>query len=241
MGEKSMIDPNLEPLLILQEADMRRKGMETRLKLLPKEMDSIIARRDKLNADTAKAAEILKKEELAVKNCEAEIARLTAESQKLQQQSSQVKKNNEYQAMLMQIADNKRKIGEIEEELLEKFDKVAELKENAEKVRRSNALELRNARAEFEELLAFSKSVKAEIEQAVKNRPVLAAKVDDDILAVYERLLKGKDNTPPLTKLDNGCCGNCHMKVTLQTANELSKGRIEHCDNCQHLLYADQE
>ncbi|MBE6357343.1 MAG: hypothetical protein E7058_09595 [Lentisphaerae bacterium] len=236
-----MIDPNLEPLLILQEADLRRKGMEQRLALLPKEMDAIIARRDKLNASTAAAAELLKKEELAVKQCENEIARLTAESQKLQQQSAQVKKNNEYQAMLGQIADNKRKIGELEETLLEKFDKVAELRENAEKVKRANAMELRSARTEFEELLEFSKTVKAEIARAIADRPALAANVSDDMLTTYNRLLKSKDGSAPLTKLDNGCCGNCHMRVTMQTANELSKGKIEHCDNCQHLLYADQE
>jgi predicted nucleic acid-binding Zn-ribbon protein len=237
----TMTDPDLEALLILQEADLRRKGMEKRLELLPKEMDAIIARRDQLNASTAQAADLLKKEELAVKKCEAEIARLNEESQKLQQQSALVKKNNEYQAMLGQIADNKRKVGLLEEELLEKFDKVAELKENAEKVKRANALELRNARAEFEELLAFSKSVKAEIAKAVSDRPVLAANVRDELLSTYNRLLKSKDNSAPLTKLDNGCCGNCHMRVTMQTANELSKGKIEHCDNCQHLLYADAE
>ena len=236
-----MTDPDLEALLILQEADLRRKGMEKRLELLPKEMDAIIARRDQLNASTAQAADLLKKEELAVKKCEAEIARLNEESQKLQQQSALVKKNNEYLAMLGQIADNKRKVGLLEEELLEKFDKVAELKENAEKVKRANALELRNARAEFEELLAFSKSVKAEIAKAVSDRPVLAANVRDELLSTYNRLLKSKDNSAPLTKLDNGCCGNCHMRVTMQTANELSKGKIEHCDNCQHLLYADAE
>ena len=56
-----MIDQTLDALLILQEADMRRKGMEQRLALLPKEMDAIIARRDKLNASTAVAAEALKK------------------------------------------------------------------------------------------------------------------------------------------------------------------------------------
>ena len=236
-----MADQNLEALLILQDADLRRKGMENRLALLPKEMDAIIARRDKLNASTAAAAEALKKEELAVKQAEAEIARLTSESQKLQQQSALVKKNNEYQAMLAQIADNKRKIGEIEEELLIKFDRVEELKNNAEKIRRANALELRNARTEFEELLEFSKTVKAEIAKSIADRPALTAKIPDELLNTYQRLLKNKDNSAPLTKLDNGCCGNCHMRVTMQTANELSKGSIEHCDNCQHLLYADPE
>ncbi|MBE6359148.1 MAG: hypothetical protein E7057_07880 [Lentisphaerae bacterium] len=236
-----MTDPNLEALLILQDADMRRKGMEQRLLLLPKEMDAILARKGKLEAETAAAAELLKKEELSIKQCENEIARLTADSQKLQQQSALVKKNNEYQAMLGQIADNKRKIGEIEETLLEKFDNVAQLRENAEKIRRENALKLRNARTEFEELLAFSKTVKAEIAKSITDRPALAANVRDELLTVYNRLLKGKDNSAPLTKLDNGCCGNCHMRVTMQTLNELSKGKIEHCDSCQHLLYADVE
>ena len=236
-----MTDPNLEALLILQDADMRRKGMEQRLLLLPKEMDAILARKGKLEAETAAAVELLKKEELSIKQCENEIARLTADSQKLQQQSALVKKNNEYQAMLGQIADNKRKIGEIEETLLEKFDNVAQLRENAEKIRRENALKLRNARTEFEELLAFSKTVKAEIAKSITDRPALAANVRDELLTVYNRLLKGKDNSAPLTKLDNGCCGNCHMRVTMQTHNELSKGKIEHCDSCLHLLYADVE
>ena len=150
-------------------------------------------------------------------------------------------KNNEYQAMLAQIEDNKRKIGLIEEELLEKFDQVEELREKAEKVRRANALELRNARAEFEELLEFSKNVKGELAKAAADRAALRANVSDELLSVYERLLKSKEQTAPLTKLDNGCCGNCHMRVTMQTLNELSKGKIESCDNCQHLLYADPE
>ena len=75
-----MTDPNLEALLILQDADMRRKGMEQRLLLLPKEMDAILARKGKLEAETAAAAELLKKEELSIKQCENEIARLTADT-----------------------------------------------------------------------------------------------------------------------------------------------------------------
>ena len=236
-----MIDQTLDALLILQEADMRRKGMEQRLAILPKEMDAIIARRDKLNASTAAAAEALKKEELAIKSCEAEIARLTADSQKLQQQSALVKKKTEYQAMLTEIADNKFRVGEIEEELLGRFDKLEALKVEAEKIRKQNALAMRSARSEFEELLEFSKSVKAEIAKSITDRPALAANVRDELLTVYNRLLKGKDNSAPLTKLDNGCCGNCHMRVTMQTLNELSKGKIEHCDSCQHLLYTDVE
>lgn len=234
-----MQDPHLKALLQLQEADMRRKGMETRLTLLPKEMDAIIARRDKLNAESAAAAESVKKEELAIKKGESEIEQLTEKSRKLQQQSAQVKKNNEYQAMMMEIADNKDKISAIEEELLERFDRLEELKAEAEKIRKNNAGKMRSAREEFEELLAFSKSVKVEIEKLISERPRLTSAVPDDLLSTYERLLKSKDGSAPVAQVDNDCCSNCHMSVTVHTLNELSKGKLAHCDNCQHLLYAE--
>lgn len=236
-----MLDANLNALLKLQDLDMRKRGMETRLTLLPKEMDAIIARRDQLNAATAAAADAVKKEELAVKTGESEIARLEDSIHKLQQQSALVKKNNEYQAMLMQIAAEKGRIGEIEEQLIERFDRLEQLKAEAEETRKRNASELRAARGEFEELLAFSKNVKEEIAKLTAARPELAAAVPDDLLGTYMRLLKGKDGSAPVAKVDNGCCGNCHMRVTMQTLNELSKGKLESCDNCQHLLYMDGE
>ena len=236
-----MRDVNLNALLKLQDADMRRKGMESRLKLLPKEMDAIIARRDRLNAATAAAADTVKQEELAIKHGESEIARLDDSIRKLQQQSALVKKNNEYQAMLAQIAAEKSKIGDIEEELLGRYDRLEELKSEADKVRKLNAAELRAARTEFEELLAFSKSVKEEIAKLTAERPALAAAVPESLLDVYNRLLGGRDGSAPAAKVENQCCGNCHMRVTLQTMNELSKGKLQTCDNCQHLLYLDGE
>ena len=45
----------LRKLLKLQEADMRLRDMETRLATLPKEMDNIIAKRDKAAASTSAA------------------------------------------------------------------------------------------------------------------------------------------------------------------------------------------
>jgi len=236
-----MRDVNLNALLRLQEADMRRKGMEARLKLLPKELDAIIAKRDRLTAATAAAAEAVKQEELAIRNGESGIARLEESIRKLQQQSALVKKNNEYQAMLAQIAAEKSRIGDIEEDLLGRYDRLEELKAEAEKVRRLNAAELRAARSEFEELLAFSKSVKAEIAQLTAARPPLAAALPESLLDVYNRLLNGRDGTAPAAKVENQCCGNCHMRVTLQTMGELAKGKLGTCDNCQHLLYLDGE
>ena len=233
-----MPSPKITALLNLQSQDMRMRDLKLRLVSIPKELDKIIARRDALNANTAAAAEKVKKMELAIKAEEGKIQTLNAESTKLQQQSALVKKNNEYQAMLSGIAQNKEKISAIEEELLIKFDELEVLKAEAIEVKRNNSAELRSAKQEFEELLAFSKTCEAEIKKLVETRPALLNGISPDLLSRYERILKGRDPGAPIVQLENGCCGNCHMKVTLQTMNQLSKGELESCDNCQHLIYA---
>ena len=217
---------------------MRCRDLKLRGISIPKELDKILARRDTLNAATAAAADKVKKMELAIKAREGEIQTLNAESAKLQQQSAQVKKNNEYQAMLAGIAQNKAKIGAIEEDLLVKFDELEALKAEADRIKRTNNAELRSARQEFEELLGFSKTCEAEVAKLQKERPALLSGIPVNLLSRYERLLKGKDQGAPVVQLENGCCGNCHMKVTLQTLNQLSKGELESCDNCQHLIYS---
>ncbi len=233
-----MPTPKISALLKLQTLDMRCRDLKLRGISIPKELDKILARRDTLNAATAAAADMVKKMELAIKAREGEIQTLNAESAKLQQQSAQVKKNNEYQAMLAGIAQNKAKIGAIEEDLLVKFDELEALKAEADRIKRTNNAELRSARQEFEELLGFSKTCEAEVAKLQKERPALLSGIPVDLLSRYERLLKGKDQGAPVVQLENGCCGNCHMKVTLQTLNQLSKGELESCDNCQHLIYS---
>ena len=74
--------------------------------------------------------------------------------------------------------------------------------------------------------------------KAADNAEITINGIPAELLSRYERLLKGKDQGAPVVQIENGCCGNCHMKATLQTMNQLSKGDLESCDNCQHLIFA---
>ena len=109
---------DLNSLLRLQELDLKIRNLEARLKMLPKEMKNLIAKRDELLAVTAAAADKVRQIELAIKAAEGEIAKLEEENKRLQQQSSLVKKNTEYQAMLAAIENNKKKISQIKKILV---------------------------------------------------------------------------------------------------------------------------
>ena len=227
----------LRKLLKLQEADVRLRDMETRLVTLPKEMDNIIARRDKAAASTAAAVAAFKKIKAKIKQEEDLIAELESGIEKMRQQSALIKKNNEYQAMLNAIEMNKQKIGEAEERILIASDELEQSRQSGSKLKLINDAEIKNLRAEFDELYSFSKTVKEEIAKCKAARPALLKDIPPALLASYEALRSNKEGSAPLVTADNEVCGHCCLKITPQTATAIKRGEIVFCDNCQYLLY----
>ena len=227
----------IRKLLKLQEADMRLKDMELRLETLPKEMNNIIAKRDKIAAGTAAAVTAVKKIKLRIQQDEDLIAELESASEKLRQQSAMVKKNNEYQAMLNAIELNKQKIGEAEERILAAADELAEAKRSGAKIKFANDAEIKTLKTEFDELFSFSKVVKEEIAKLRAARPQLARDIPPALLSPYESLKNNKEGAAPLVSAENEICGHCRLKITAQTAVAIKRGEIAHCDNCQYMLY----
>ncbi|MBQ6352051.1 MAG: hypothetical protein IJJ28_02140 [Lentisphaeria bacterium] len=227
----------LEKLLKLQEIDLRLRDLEARLRLLPREMSDMVAKRDALAAATKAAQDAARKVELAVRSGESGIESLQRENLKLQQQSALVKNNKEYQAMLAAIEQNKLKIGELEERTILLMDDLDAARKSAAKVASDNAAATAALKAEFDELFAFSSEVKKEIAKLQAARPEFLHEIDADTLRQYNVLLGGRTPSTPVVEVENGICGNCHLKVTPQTLNLLRRGDVATCDNCQHFIY----
>ena len=227
----------VQALLALQAIDLRIRELEQRMTLLPEEMGKLKARRDAMVASTARAADEARRIEREIKNTESEIARLGEENRKLQQQSAMVKKNTEYRAMLSSIALNEKKIGDLEGRVITLLDDFEAAKAEYRRVKVENDAVIKDARSEFEELLAFAGEVKQEIARLQAERPAALRGIDSATLARYTTLLKSKNGGSPLVKVENGICGHCHLRVTQQAANGILKGAVTACDNCQHLIY----
>ena len=231
----------LNELLKLQELDLRLRDLELRLKTMPQEMKNMIARRDKINKNSVEAAEKVKSIELSIRQSESEAGRLEEENARLLQQSSKVKKQAEYDAMLLSIDNNKKKIAAEEENTLLLYDLLETAKANYRKVKKDNDDEIKIIKSEFDEIIAFSKKVETEIARLKAARPALVNAVAPDIYSNYSRLLNGKNGTPPVCAVENGICGGCHLRVTPQTINEMAGGKMAVCDNCQCYIYIPEE
>ena len=115
----TMLAPVLEKLLILQDRDAKRLGLEAQLKAVPKDIAAV---EQKIAAEKA-AIETAKHELMGLESkkklLETEIGSTEDKLAKYRTQQSQVRKNDEYQALGHEIETATGAIGVLEEQELQ--------------------------------------------------------------------------------------------------------------------------
>ena len=226
----------IEDLLKLQETDLRLRQLSTRSEMIPIEISKIEKEMEDDEIALQKVKEADMSTKLEIKQVESEIMKYNNEIEKLQKQSVMVKKNDEYKAMIREINTAKMKINKLETRELELMDQMDAIKKNFQKEEKIAAERKNTLNGEKEDLLELEGTIKSQIEKISAGREKLERAIDDDVLSLYTRLI-GKGIGSPLVEVHNGICGNCHLKLTPQTANIASKQAIVTCENCGHLLY----
>ena len=223
-------------LLALQEIDMRIRGLKTRLTIIPDEISKLDKELaiEKSKLDHAKESFV--GIELEIKKTESAIRDQNETMKKYHTQSAQIKKNDEYRAMMKEIDNVKNKISDIETEQLGYMEKI-EVAKNAFKSEEKLFKDREKAIIdEKNELKDLDGKLKTEIEKQNSVREEFSVKISPDLISIYKRLLSKKTGTP-LVDVHQGICGNCHLKLTPQTVNSVRKEAQVFCDNCGHLLY----
>jgi len=191
-------------ILTVQQYDMRMRDLEVKYRTIPQERARL---RQELEsaANVVKAArEELLKNENAYKKLESAIAELNDKIRKTQTQSTMVKKNAEYQAMMTDIEVTRGKISELETQEIELIDQIDAAKKRFAETEREYTAAERQTKAEladFEELIEFIKREVAEIRAARKG---FVSVVELNVLNAYKNILekdKGKPVVPIPTAL----------------------------------------
>ena len=226
----------IENLLKLQDNDLRIRRLTTRSEMIPIEIQ-------KIDQDIATGKDELKTKkegglsnELAFKQVESEIMKHNDEIDRLQKQSVMVKKNDEYKALMKEINNAKNKISDLETkelELMEDKDAFNKTWKNEEKIAQNKENTLNEDK---KDLIEVETKLKKEIENLNNGRNALCDNVEDELLSKYKQLLN-KGVGQPLVEINDGNCGNCHLRLTPQTVNTASKDDQITCENCGHLLY----
>jgi predicted nucleic acid-binding Zn-ribbon protein len=158
----------------------------------------------------------------------------------LQRKLNECKSNAEFKALKDQIAAEKKANSVLEDEILEKLERLDELKVTVEKTEQS----LTKAREESEKTEHRVQDEHAKLEadlERVKNGLAQAeANLPPDFKDDYRRVVgsRGEDGLAPV---EGESCSGCYTVLSPQTMNELYMKKMVFCTSCGCLLYLPED
>ena len=230
------MNDEIRTLWELHGLDERLVALQTALKRFPAQRASVEQR---LSGDRARL-ETLKKElgEYQIKRraMEKDIEALTAEERKFQGQLPLVKKNEEYTALLHEIAGAKQRRSDRETDLLMLMDE--EEKRAAEKPLLEKALAAleAEAKARLGAIAGEEQGERDKVAEVEAERATRVARLAAPLRNRYERIrtsLEGRAVVP----IHKGACGGCYRAQPPQMLQEARRGdRVLVCDGCGRML-----
>lgn len=232
------MNADLERLIELEKVDREIARLSDEVATLPKRVAAIESKLadDKAAVEKAKAA--IKTNEAARRKLEMDIQGFQQKIVKYREQSSSVKTNDEYRALMHEVQFAEKEISGCEDKILElmialeaeeKSLKAAEndLKEEAVAVEKEKA-EARTRTAEDERLLAGLS----------EKRGQLRSGVNDSALAHYDRVLRQRKSA--IAEAREQKCLACFVMIRPQTWQEIrGNEQIIACSSCGRILYYD--
>jgi len=237
----SMLSPLLEALLILQDRDTRRLGLEAQLKSVPGE----IARVEQTIAAENAAIEDSKTElrglETRKKGIETEIGSAEAKLGKYRTQQLAVRKNDEYQALGHEIETVQGQIGEFEVTELEVMYAIDEAKKKFAAAAALMKQNIAGHEARIRGLREREASLGAELQAVQAEVGAARAPVAAPALRVYDEM--AARGMPVVVRIIDGKCGGCHLKISSEAESaargKAAPGELARCDQCARIVYWD--
>jgi hypothetical protein len=227
----------LEQLLILQDREQRIGQIRTEIETVPLRRESLEAQLAASKASVETLKQRARQVEIDRKKLELDVGTRTETISRLKTQQYQTRKNDEFQAIGHEIERYENEIRKIEDDELELMVLADKVKADLTEEQKKAAAAQESIARQSVDLDEKSKALESQLQQLTTERSELAGKIDEDLLARFERLFKSKGDAA-VVAVEHGVCTGCHMKVTTATAAQVKAGKeIVNCENCGRILY----
>lgn len=225
----------LRRLVDLQRVDVELARIRDEIASLPGRRAEAHARRESGERRVAERREALEEAERDRRRIEAELGDKEVLLRRLQGQTSQVKTNAAYTALLHEIDQTRESISECETRILERMEEIeaggtalARLEAELETIRREVAGEER-------ELDARAQELEQELARAGEHRAKLAESLDASLLEQYETI--ARQRRPAVAIASRELCMGCRVGIPPQKYIEVLRGEsIVSCGSCRRIL-----
>jgi uncharacterized protein len=231
------VHSELEQLLILQDRDQKIRQIRTEIETVPLRRNSLEAQLAASKASVETLKQRARQMEVDRKKLELDVGTRTDTISRLKTQQYQTRKNDEFQAIGHEIERYEKEILKIEDEELELMVLADKVKADLAEEEKKAAAAQNSIARQTADLEEKSKALESQLQTLTGERSELAGKIDEDLLASFERLFKSKGDAA-VVAIEHGVCTGCHMKVTTATAAQVKAGKeIVSCENCGRILY----
>ena len=240
-AEELSIEQKLLSLYNLQQICTKIDDIRMIRGELPEEIRDNEDECEGLNTRINKFTDDIKNLKLKISSENTNIEEAKASIKKYEEQQNSVRNNREYEALSkeiefqhlqIQVAEKHKEKHEVE--ILDKQNKIAETNERLSELKEI----LDHKKAELEVIVADTQK---EEEELLAKAEDLRAKVDDRLLAAFERIRKNAHNGLAIVKIERDACGGCFSKIPPQRQLDIClHKKIIVCEACGRIFIDDK-
>lgn len=229
----------LELLYKLQQFDDRVNETNVRISEIPETIESLEKDRDSKADIVSKSKEKLEDNLKAREKFEKDILLIREKISKYKEQLNKSTTNKEYQGFITEIKYEENKILEIEEKIIEEMLKSDEVMEEVRKSESEFLVISEDYNKRIKDLEQNLHYYKEKLTEEQKNKVELRKTVQDNLLKIYDKLIKNREGKA-ISFVETNFCGICNVKIRPQRLSELiSTTNIFICENCGRILYKE--
>lgn len=230
----------IRALLILQDRDRRLLALDRDLAKIPQEETRAKSRLASDEAAVKKAHDDLMQAGLLVKKTELEAETRRTTIKRLKNQQFETRKNDEFQAFKHEITRYEAELDLLETKELEAMEEADRFRALLNDAEAALAKTRQFVDEDLQRIAQRKETIASERVEVATERAKLAAAAPQDLLPLYDRLMRSKDGRA-LAPLDEGKCGGCHMKLIASTVINAQAGEeITRCEDCGRILYCEE-
>jgi len=224
----SSIDEELTALAKLKESELLK------LNVVSDQIES-------LSHLAASEKELIRSTELSIREKDLVLKGTVERIKKSQAKTNVVKTNEEYKAVLKEMANEKKEKETIEEELLTLMASLEESKKNLE----TTEQKLMDIKSGYDDT---KKTVDQKVEEIsvqydtfMVKRKEMEPQINTTVFRRYS-MIKASLGSPAIVEVKDGVCQGCYMGIPPQLANNILKDQnLHNCPHCQRFLYIKDE
>jgi uncharacterized protein len=220
------------------------QGVEREILIAGRQLDALSGEAGALDHEAATREKQVTEERKALDDLKKAYRELESESKvnremivKSNEKLRAVKTNKEYQSILKETEEIRKRNSGVEDQMLDQLEKI----ESAEQAVKEKEAQLegfiQSCREKKDALVAREKGERQAVDTLNEKKMQISAKADPKMISILDEVKK-KVRGMAVVPVQGAICMGCHMNIPAQLFNEIQRfDELRFCPHCHRIIY----